>query len=287
RASSCENIDKHDNDDDHDNDNDDDDDDNDDDDDDDDDNDDDDDDNDYNNDDDDDDNNDNNAYNNNDDDDDDNDYDDDDDDNNDDDDNDDDNNDDDDDDDYNDYDDDNNDDDNNDDDDYNDYGDDNNDYNDYDDDNNDDDDDEYFCVEEPLCHELRPSAVLVRTMNYLLSEIATLGQDGMWAEWFDFLWDRTRGIRKDITQQMMCNTEAVSLLEKCARFHIFASERLCEEDISAFSPKINNENLTKCLQSLKYLYADLDRKAGLHLDTEAEFRSYMVLMNLNQGDILR
>ncbi|XP_036370036.1 germinal-center associated nuclear protein isoform X2 [Octopus sinensis] len=141
--------------------------------------------------------------------------------------------------------------------------------------------------EEPLIHELRPGPVLVRTMNYLLSEIANRGQDGLWAEWFDFLWDRSRGIRKDITQQMMCNRDAVALIEKCVRFHVFASERLCEEDISVFSPKINDENLTKCLQSLKYLYADLDKKKKIRFDTEAEFRSYMVLMNLNQGDILR
>jgi hypothetical protein len=37
---------------------------------------------------------------------------------------------------------------------------------------------------------------LILTMNYLLSEIADRGGDGKWGDWFDFLWDRTRGIRK-------------------------------------------------------------------------------------------
>lgn len=141
--------------------------------------------------------------------------------------------------------------------------------------------------EEPLLHELRPALVLVRTMTYLLIEIANKGRDGNWPEWYDFLWDRTRGIRKDITQQMMCNVEAVAMIEKCARFHIFSAERLCEEEMSAFSHKINDENLTKCLQSLKYLYADMERKNKVYFETEAEFRAYVVLMNLNEGDMLR
>ncbi len=50
--------------------------------------------------------------------------------------------------------------------------------------------------EVPLPHELRPSPVLNRTMVYLLNNIADLGGDGRWAEWYEFLWSRTRGIRK-------------------------------------------------------------------------------------------
>ena len=92
---------------------------------------------------------------------------------------------------------------------------------------------------------------------------------------------------QDITQQQLCDLTAVSLVEKCARFHIFCSEALCEEDLTIFEPKINNENLTKCLQTLKEIYADLHNKHNVTCPNEAEFRGYMVLMNLNQGDILR
>ena len=69
----------------------------------------------------------------------------------------------------------------------------------------------------PLPHELRPGPVLSSTMHYLLNNIADTGGDGKWAEWFDFLWNRTRGIRKDITQQQLCDVTAVQLVEKCAR----------------------------------------------------------------------
>eukprot|EP00057_Strongylocentrotus_purpuratus_P015956 XP_011670430.1 PREDICTED: germinal-center associated nuclear protein [Strongylocentrotus purpuratus] len=146
--------------------------------------------------------------------------------------------------------------------------------------------------EEPLPSELRPPAVLDLTMNYLMGEIINrepTGQGGdgrSWADWFDFLWDRTRSIRKEITQQQLCETTAVSLMEKCTRFHIYCSYRLCEEGHMSFSPKINNENLTKCMQSLKQFYHDLTDE-GVFCPNEAEFRAYEVLLNLTGGDILR
>ena len=70
------------------------------------------------------------------------------------------------------------------------------------------------------------------------------------------------------------------------RFHVFCGERLCEEDAMTFDEKINNENLTKCLQTLKEMYHDLNEQ-GVHCENEHEFRAYMVLMNLNSGDALR
>ncbi|XP_029462588.1 germinal-center associated nuclear protein isoform X2 [Rhinatrema bivittatum] len=139
--------------------------------------------------------------------------------------------------------------------------------------------------EEPLPHELRPSAVLSMTMDYLATKILDQGE-GNYREWYDFVWNRTRGIRKDITQQHLCDPVTVSMIEKCTRFHIHCAHHLCEEPISSFEAKINNENMTKCLQSLKEMYQDLANK-DIYCPSEAEFRGYSVLLNLNNGDILR
>ncbi|KAM9123946.1 germinal-center associated nuclear protein [Pangshura tecta] len=139
--------------------------------------------------------------------------------------------------------------------------------------------------EEPLPHELRPSEVLCMTMDYLVTQIMDQGE-GNYREWYDFVWNRTRGIRKDITQQHLCDPLTVSLIEKCTRFHIHCAHHLCEEPMSSFDAKINNENMTKCLQSLKEMYQDLANK-GIYCKSEAEFRGYNVLLNLNKGDILR
>ena len=49
-----------------------------------------------------------------------------------------------------------------------------------------------------MAHELRPLPVLQMTMDYLIARIVDrcdkLGEN--LAEWFNFLWDRMRGIRK-------------------------------------------------------------------------------------------
>jgi hypothetical protein len=139
--------------------------------------------------------------------------------------------------------------------------------------------------EEPLPHELRPPHILNMTMDYLLTNVMDEGEN-RWPQWFDFVWNRTRAIRKDLTQQQICSPLAVSLVEKTTRFHVFVAHQLCEEELLSFDPKINNENLTKCLQTLKQYYTDL-RESGVKCESEPEFQCYKILMNLDQGDVLR
>ncbi|XP_053733948.1 germinal-center associated nuclear protein [Synchiropus splendidus] len=138
--------------------------------------------------------------------------------------------------------------------------------------------------EEPLPFELRPLPVLGRTMDYLITQIMDQGQDNP-REWYDFVWNRTRSIRKDIIQQCLCCPLTVSLIEKCTRFHVHCAHSLCQESLSTFDPKINNENLTKCLQSLKEMYEDLKTR-DIYCPQEAEFRQYSILIKLNDGDFL-
>ncbi|KAJ8866951.1 hypothetical protein PR048_032813 [Dryococelus australis] len=140
--------------------------------------------------------------------------------------------------------------------------------------------------DDTLCHELRPAAVLERSMDYLLGHIMDIhGRDSNLHDWFHFLWDRTRSIRKDITQQELCEARCVALMEQCTRFHIHCAEQLVEEDPAVFDQKINTENLTKCLQTLKYMYEDMALK-GQHCPCEAEFRAYTVLLNLNDSNFI-
>ncbi|XP_046386444.1 germinal-center associated nuclear protein [Ischnura elegans] len=141
--------------------------------------------------------------------------------------------------------------------------------------------------EEPLPHELRPSKVLIMTMNYMVCNIMDLSErkEENLRDWYFYVWDRTRAIRKDITQQQLCDQDSVHLVEQCARFHIHCAVRLVSEDLTVFDEKINNENLTKCLQTLKHLYHDLAMK-GEFCPNEAEFRGYIILMNLGDGNFM-
>ncbi|XP_053296244.1 germinal-center associated nuclear protein [Pleuronectes platessa] len=139
--------------------------------------------------------------------------------------------------------------------------------------------------EEPLPHDLRPLPVLSMTMDYLVTQIMDHGDDN-YRDWYDFVWNRTRGIRKDIIQQHLCCPHTVSLIENCTRFHVHCAHHLCEERLSSFDAKINNENMTKCLQSLKEMYQDLATRQ-IYCPCEAEFRQYNVLLKLDDGDSLR
>lgn len=49
---------------------------------------------------------------------------------------------------------------------------------------------------DPLSLELRPAHVLANTMVYLCNNILDIGTEATWGDWFDFLWNRTRAIRK-------------------------------------------------------------------------------------------
>ena len=75
-------------------------------------------------------------------------------------------------------------------------------------------------------------------------------------------------------------------MEKCARFHIVCAERLVEEDSHNFAGKLNDENLTKCLQTLKHMYEDLALEA-VETPCEPEFRAYEILMNLARISLRR
>ncbi|PAA88091.1 hypothetical protein BOX15_Mlig012357g1 [Macrostomum lignano] len=137
--------------------------------------------------------------------------------------------------------------------------------------------------EAPLPHELRPLPVLQRTLLYLSTCIADIGdREGRWQEWYEFLWDRTRAIRKEVTQQRLCSPGAAELVERCARFHVYAGARMVGMPADVFDEKINNENLTKCLQTLRELYSDLSGQCP----NESEFRAYMILMKLNDPNVL-
>ncbi|XP_037070236.1 germinal-center associated nuclear protein-like, partial [Pollicipes pollicipes] len=139
--------------------------------------------------------------------------------------------------------------------------------------------------EEPLPHELRTPAALLLTMDYLVTHVMDAESRDS-GDWFHFIWDRTRGIRKDITQQQLTDPVSVGLVEKCARFHVHCASALCELPRDMFDQKINNENLTKCLQTLKHMYHDLALR-DVPCPGEPEFRAYDILLNLNEGDILR
>ena len=66
-------------------------------------------------------------------------------------------------------------------------------------------------VEQLELQNLRPSD----PMSQFYVDQAEAGESA--ADWFVFMWDRIRAVRKDISQQNLSDLTALSIVEKCAR----------------------------------------------------------------------
>ncbi|KAK9691606.1 hypothetical protein RND81_09G207500 [Saponaria officinalis] len=100
----------------------------------------------------------------------------------------------------------------------------------------------------------------------------------------DFIFDRTRSIRQDLSMQNINNDKVICMYEKMVKFHIISHHKLrrCEGDSTIISSihYLNREQLTKCLASLYNVY-DVNRTSDSVFDNEAEFRSLYVLLHLD------
>ena len=99
----------------------------------------------------------------------------------------------------------------------------------------------------------------------------------------NFLWDRTRSIRRDFTFQQASLTSAdyvdeVYCLETIARFHVVALHQMSDPLNTSvdFSEHQEIEQLGRTLLSLIHTYEDC-KALGIACPNEAEFRAYHVV----------
>lgn len=140
---------------------------------------------------------------------------------------------------------------------------------------------------------LRPASVLLSTIKYLFTKIVTR-TDVDWIHIYDFTFDRLRAIRQDMVIQRIDTPMSIQLFELIVRFHTYASQRLCERNISEFDPKINDQHLLECIKQLLVLYDVQDNKTNkieFHqnmetltlTDNRAEMEALYILLNI--GDV--
>lgn len=106
--------------------------------------------------------------------------------------------------------------------------------------------------------ELRPKPVLIMTINYLFTKIATRA-DYNWVFIYDFIFDRLRAIRQDLVIQRIDPLDTIEILEPIVRFHVYAAQRLCTHSITTFDPKINYQHLLECLKHLLVCYDECSK----------------------------
>lgn len=72
--------------------------------------------------------------------------------------------------------------------------------------------------------ELRPGSVLLFTLKYLLTTVL-LRTDVNWRIIYEYVFDRIRAIKQDMTIQRLEVSISIMILEPIVRFHIYSAER--------------------------------------------------------------
>ncbi|XP_043081137.1 SAC3 domain-containing protein 1 [Puntigrus tetrazona] len=129
--------------------------------------------------------------------------------------------------------------------------------------------------------DLRPPSVLLKTARYLVDDVAASSSFQPWTEVYAFVFDRLRSVRQDMIIQRVSGPDCVAVLEKSVRFLLYASYRLCGQQLQHFDPRINDTHLQECLSWLLESYRD-----GKHQHQE-EFQALSLLYNLSSSQAIQ
>ncbi|KAF0992583.1 hypothetical protein HZS_50, partial [Henneguya salminicola] len=131
----------------------------------------------------------------------------------------------------------------------------------------------------PLPYEIRSIKTLRLLMNHLINNVLNSSLI-LTPEWFNFLYDCMRSMRKEISQLNIYNEESINILEEMTRFHIF-----CIPYTSKITnDPTNNDNslgLQHSFGLLKDFYMNyLKKNSKDNLLNYCEFSSYQVALSL-------
>ncbi|KAJ4762542.1 SAC3/GANP/Nin1/mts3/eIF-3 p25 family [Rhynchospora pubera] len=131
--------------------------------------------------------------------------------------------------------------------------------------------------------DIRPLPVLKQTLDYLMKLLDSTNFPFEIVH--DFIFDRTRSIRQDLTMQNLVSPEAAQIYEDIVKFHIISHQKLAKcwgrPEISSLC-HLNVEQLIKCLLSLYDMYQVIG-KGKCTSNKEAEFYSLYVLLHLGNN----
>ena len=108
----------------------------------------------------------------------------------------------------------------------------------------------------PSVKEIRTLVTLQDCVRYLLTSVLRVGLDtcGL-QDLYDFLFDRLRAVRQDLTlQSVQDDTARLEILASCVRFHLVFGVLLRGQ--SSFSQHINSQHQLDCLKSCLLLSPD-------------------------------
>ncbi|KAL1545021.1 SAC3 family protein C-like [Salvia divinorum] len=129
--------------------------------------------------------------------------------------------------------------------------------------------------------DVRPVPVLEETLNYLLDLLHS--SDHPFDVVHDFIFDRTRSIRQDLSMQNIVSDQVIRMYERMVKFHIISYHHLhrsSQTPNTASMSHLNLEQLMKALTTLFSLY-EVNRASHSASPNEAEFFSLYLLLHLS------
>ena len=136
--------------------------------------------------------------------------------------------------------------------------------------------------------DLRPASVLVKTMDYLLTDV--LNRPSPLYYKCEFISDRIRAIRQDLTAQNIQSPEAIDILEKATRYYLTTAVKLSEEPVENYDPILHYTHMKECLKKLTALYR-VHKSSVSKTCNQPSFEACNLLLNLDSSvalyDILR
>ncbi|CEH16900.1 Nuclear protein export factor [Ceraceosorus bombacis] len=140
----------------------------------------------------------------------------------------------------------------------------------------------------PLPDDVRPPAVLRRTLDYLFHTLLPTDPSSTeFAQVQGFIWNRTRAVRQDFIVQGQGGPMTIECHERIARYHILCLHWKGGRGAEEWSEQQEMEQLRKTIRSLSEFYADLRALTGKSAPNEAEFRAYELLLHHRDPDTLR
>ncbi|XP_042014187.1 SAC3 family protein C-like isoform X1 [Salvia splendens] len=129
--------------------------------------------------------------------------------------------------------------------------------------------------------DVRPVPVLEDTLNYLLDLLHSSGHP--FDVVHDFIFDRTRSIRQDLSMQNIVSDQVIHMYERMVKFHIISYHHLhrsSQTPNTASMSHLNLEQLMKALTTLFSLY-EVNRASHSASQNEAEYFSLYLLLHLS------
>lgn len=128
---------------------------------------------------------------------------------------------------------------------------------------------------------LRPYSVLIDTLHYLLLEV-TKRREVSSVMVYDFVNDRLRAIRQDMTIQRLPPEQCVKLLEPMIRFYVYYGYKFSNLPTKGFDSDLNKKYLLECIKWFLSCIDTMDLSTNRNIDLLSDFISNLNIKNVRR-----